>query len=108
MNVVKIVVDEIPIICNLCHFEDILDYVGCHFCYASRKAISREKNYSLQRPDWCPLQLEEVCEFTLRKIDYAGFKVNQYSPTCGGTSINNTIYKYCPSCGKRIKYESEE
>ena len=102
MNVVKIVVDEIPIICNLCHFEDILDYVGCHFCYASRKAISREKNYSLQRPDWCPLQLEEVCEW--EEDDEKQF----YHFTDCGSYIDGIGYIYCAHCGKRVKYVEVE
>ena len=58
MNVIKIVVDEVPKTCNLCHFEGYLDYFGCHFCYAARKSISRENNPTLPRPSWCPLVVE--------------------------------------------------
>ena len=95
MNVIKIVVDELPEICNLCHFEDSLDYAGCHFCYAARKSISREKNYTLSRPSWCPLVADdEVCEWK----DKVG-----RTTACGTTYAEMEIV-YCPNCGKRIKY----
>ena len=114
MNVKRIIVDELPEICNFCQFEDILDYVGCHFCYAKRKSISREKNYNLSRPSWCPLVIDECCEW---HGEYGGYDEHgdmiffARKTGCSDSHIQKVSvvdYTYCPNCGRKIKYVEVE
>ena len=58
MNVIKIVVHELPEYCNSCQFHTILDYVGKDWCVASEKTLSEKLNYILPKPLWCPLVLQ--------------------------------------------------
>ena len=109
MNVIKIVVNELPTNCIDCQFHQILDYVGAHHCTGKPRTITHDKHGDLSRPDWCPLQVEEVCEWVLDyHMDDAMWDI---APSCcvGEFSMNKPKYEVCPSCGKRIKYvESEE
>ena len=111
MNVKQIVVDELPTNCIDCQFHQILDYVGAHHCTGKPRTITHDKHGDLSRPSWCPLQVEEVCEWVLEKTDrgYAAFyipKDHEQHQDC--FTQNADTFKYCPSCGKRIKYVEVE
>jgi hypothetical protein len=77
MNVIKITVDELP---NMC--------IDCKL--------------SLVIPDWCPLEVEEVCEWVLEEYEMC------ISPHNNGNWCDKDEYQFCPTCGKRIKYVEVE
>jgi hypothetical protein len=62
MNVIEIVVHDLPEYCNGCQFHIVLDYVGKDWCTAYEKVISERINYVLQKPSWCPLVLQKVAK----------------------------------------------
>jgi hypothetical protein len=66
------------------------------------------------KPSWCPLVIDECCEYKI-EIDIHRFSgPNHYliSRTCSG-KFDELVdhwfgsYKHCPNCGKRIKYVEE-
>ena len=109
MNVVKIVVDELPENCNQCRFVkqmSMYNVILQPYCTVVENELTIDGNGS--RPSWCPLQLDEVCEWVLDyRIDYAMWDI---APSCcvGEFSINKPNYETCPSCGKRINYVEVE
>ena len=103
MNVVKIVVDELPENCNQCRFVkqmSMYNVILQPYCTVVENELTIDGNGS--RPSWCPLQLEEVCEW--EEDDEKQF---YYFTDCG-SYIDGIGYIYCAHCGKRVKYESEE
>jgi len=105
MNVKKIVVDELPNMCIDCKLSFYSRVNEVYICFATKNRIANSKVI----PDWCPLEVEEVCEWVLDyHMDDAMWDI---APSCcvGEFSMNKPKYEVCPSCGKRIKYvESEE
>jgi hypothetical protein len=120
MNVKRIVVDRIPHSCSNCqyvryHQYNISGEVFPYACGANRISKQIEGGVELYRPEWCPLEVEDVCEWVgeYRGYDGHGDLIFVSKKTgCSDYHIqkvevpNNT---YCPNCGKRIKYvESDE
>ncbi|MDD5294084.1 MAG: hypothetical protein PHW40_07260 [Candidatus Izemoplasmatales bacterium] len=113
MNVKRIVVDEVPEDgCSECCFSKVFtskfgnDKVRC---VATNKSVSDFAfGYTKQpRPEWCPLEVEEVCEFKAEPPNEFGYV---HSKTGCGYTYTDVCHEFifCPNCGKRIKYESEE
>lgn len=112
MNVKRIVVSELPKACNdNCKFNN---HEWTPFCILAGKIIHAEHIF----PDWCPLEVEEVCEWAHKKFDNHW---DEYTPiTCCKTAEEKNKfetlrlvgmgveYKFCPSCGKPIKYVEVE
>ena len=108
MNVIKIVVDEIP------------EY-GCDDCTIKRPSVSRggydiiicsasckdvtEHTENATRPSWCPLVVEDVCEWVLH--DFDGRKMYNSPENCG-YHATHPEFIFCPNCGKPIKYVEVE
>lgn len=133
MNVLKIVVDKIPDTgCKGCFYHWNLPmpfkhYVSSHTCTVLSKSIDEDdiKN----RPSWCPLVVEETCEWKevtewTSKIDSEGFwhiatKCDWVYPEDYDVNISELIldnvsqfvkqmrFTFCPNCGKRIEYKEE-
>ena len=121
MSTKRIVVDELPEDgCCECRFSKVFtskfgnDKVRC---VATNKPVSDFAfGYTKQpRPDWCPLEVEEVCEWN---GEYGGYDEHGdiifFSKKTGCSDVhiqkvsvpNNN---FCSNCGKRIKYvESDE
>ena len=107
MNVKRIVLkagEELPEVCWEC---EACQGISPDYLYCMGKHIDIDAHNT--RPSWCPLQVEEVCEWVLDyHMDDAMWDI---APSCcvGEFSMNKPKYEVCPSCGKRIKYvESEE
>jgi hypothetical protein len=113
MNVIKIVLkagEKLSSVCKNCCFvvpSAMFDDAGfckpCNMCFID--------DITKDRPLWCPLVVEEVCEWVLEKTDrgYAAFyipKDHEQHQDC--FTQNADTFKYCPSCGKRIKYVEVE
>ena len=102
MNVIKIVVDELPERCLECLFSQgiIPDNIYC--------TITEDKvDEPNTRPLWCPLVVEDECVWVL---DYhVDTEMWNVAPDCcvGEFFRNKPNYKTCPNCGKRIKYVEE-
>lgn len=112
MNIKRIVVDELPKSCISCQFVEHFEMLQ------STCSITHHIAYRHKRPEWCPLELEEVCEWVHKKFDEYW---DEYTPiTCCKTGEEKekfeTIrivgmdmeYKFCPSCGRRIVYKESE
>ena len=58
MEVIKVVVDELPSDCASCDFAEYGSYADGGFgkCYALNRSLDLTSNYI--RPDWCPLVTE--------------------------------------------------
>ena len=88
MNVIKIVVDE---------SEELPE--NCFTCELSQKMqldiycpILNKKIFDLRfRPEACPLEVEEFCEWGTHTYD----------------ELADGDWKFCPNCGKRVKYVEE-
>ena len=114
MNVIKIVVDEIP------------EY-GCDDCTIKRPSVSRggydiiicsasckdvtEHTENATRPSWCPLVVEDVCEWHETEVNEHGWRF--WMTGCkikydSSVQITKGEFNFCPSCGKRIKYVEVE
>ena len=101
MNVVKIVVDELPERCRMCKFQSVRPVKNGlrMYCSLKDKMVCNLR----VRPSWCPLEVEEVCEWVLEEYEMC------ISPHNNGNWCDKDEYQFCPTCGKRIKYvESEE
>jgi len=111
MNVKKIVVDELPNMCIDCKLSFYSRDNEVYICFATKNRIANSQVI----PDWCPLEVEEVCEWN---GEYGGYDEHGdmifFSKKTGCSDVhiqkvsvpNNN---FCSNCGKRIKYvESEE
>ena len=111
MNVIKIVVDELPERCIFCHNEG-RNINNKAICTAKAKAPYPIIDVSkLTRPDLCPLVVEDVCEWTQETSLYDNIKFyvsphNKYDNVCNDYQMNENVY--CLTCGKRIKYVEVE
>ena len=114
MNVVKIVVDEIPESCRDCkYWKHTTDYYHLH-CSAIDRDLDR--NYMEIMPSWCPLQLEEVCEWKkdndsktrIYNIDNYKYVSPHDFDFVYSRQLNNSNKQFCPNCGNRIKYVEVE
>jgi len=114
MNVIKIVANELPECCEKCDFYKPPYYrlSDCSYCRSKTEYIL-DKDL-LSRPEWCPLVVEEVCEYV---GEYGGW--NEHGDTiffsrktgCSDEHYQKIVvpdYKFCPNCGKRIKYVEVE
>lgn len=103
MNVKKIVLkagEELPECCWEC---DACQGIGPDYLYCFGKHIDIDA-YST-RPSWCPLVVDECCEWKLE--DNVGAKSACNVITRHPDNFQDGMY--CWNCGKRIKYvESEE
>lgn len=101
MNVKKIVLkigEELPENCWEC---DVCQGISPDYLYCLVKHIDVDAHST--RPDWCPLVVDECCEWVKEEFEM------YISPHNNGDWSEKDDYKFCPSCGKRIKYvESEE
>jgi len=116
MNVLRIVVDEIPEYgCDDCQIRkpsiSISGY-DIFMCSAVDEDVT-EHTQNATRPARCPLVVEvpEVCEWIREKTErgYAAFyipKDHEQHPDCYTQDAGE--YKFCPNCGKPIKYMEEE
>lgn len=105
MNVIKIVLkagEKLSSVCKNCCFvvpSAMFDDAGfckpCNMCFID--------DITKDRPLWCPLVVEEVCEWT--KYDYVYYE-NPHSnnPKIRSRWCQPDEFVFCPSCGKRIKY----
>ncbi len=98
---IKVTVDKLPEKCRACTL-----YVGGDFfsyCAVKSKGISIPE-LPLGRPDWCPLLVEEVCEW--RYVYYVRGDDYNYESCQGYSSMKyKNEYKFCPNCGKKINYK---
>lgn len=94
MKIVKIVVDELQSACYNCKFFHVNGGFSDE-CIATSKLLD---NYDILHgiPDWCPLQVEEVCEWVHKFYD-------TYKSSCQESIVSQSSFIYCPTCGKRIK-----
>ena len=109
---------------------DVLPEDGCSGCCFSKSIISKYGNdkiictvnnrsvsyfafaYSEQtHPTWCPLEVKEECVWS---GNHGGEDENgdaifiTKKTSCSDVhiqTVNIPDYKYCPNCGKRIRYE---
>ena len=120
MEIEKIVLkagSELPENCNVCEQHWYLPlpfkhYVSCHTC----SFLSRElpENCTIERPSWCPLQVEEECIWV---GEYGGYDEHgdtiffSKKTSCSDVHIQKVIVPdntYCSNCGRRIKYKEEK
>ena len=101
MNVIKIVVDELPESCGKCTLSIETERTSMLAC-----PFLESMWYSWEKPKECPLVVEddEVCVWVLRNFD--GRKMYNSPENCG-YHATQPEFIYCPSCGKRIKYVEE-
>lgn len=129
MNVKRIVVDELPNMCIDCKLSFYSRDNGVYICFATKNKIANSQVI----PEWCPLELEEVCEWKFWWTEeYSGdpedtpdsilnlITVCEWDyPELTGVALDESGdvaefmmrvgYDYCPNCGKRIVYkESDE
>lgn len=118
MNVLKIVVDELPENCNDCSYYNI------HYCGRARRtycyalpSLEEEIQDEYVRPDWCPLVVDvpEVCEWVQISRRYSWFvgwettyELTQHPSMLVDQKDINYMFVHCPYCGKRIKYVKRE
>lgn len=115
MNVLKIVVDEVPECCDLCWFvgysEGGYSKHNGHFCEGTN-AVKENKIISVDpyksRPDWCPLVVEEVCEWKEHMKYNTSCDVEFDCEIHYMNLEDDSKIHFCPNCGKPIKYVEEE
>lgn len=109
MNIIRIVVDEISSQKNI---KEIKSDVVITFQTKLENggiacALATQKN--------CLVVVEDECVWKLAERD-GGFGErwwSRYNPNCEASSFYiyddyKDEWKFCPNCGKRIRYESEE
>ena len=113
MNVLKIVVDEMPESCRACKLHTVIpaNFNVQLACFITG-TINRKPN---TRPTWCPLVVEvpEVCKWKHEPMfDDVFFRNPHYHErndfAVVPTIIHRDYYKFCPLCGKPIKYVESE
>ena len=103
MEVIKIVLKagcELPESCRECFLSRLALKKGGIFDV--KCSLTQKYTKTKQIPSWCPLQLEEVCEW--EEDDEKQF----YHFTDCGSYIDGIGYIYCAHCGKRVKYVEVE
>ena len=111
MEIKWIIVDVLPDNCSHCKFSGI-SIRNNWYCEIMHSRIIGEKPI---RPLWCPLEVKKECVWS---GNYGGEDENgdavfiTKKTSCSDVhiqTVNIPDYKYCPNCGKRIRYtESEE
>ena len=97
MSILKVVVERIPLNCSCCAFSAEPN-PHIWYCELKFKMIEDETT----RSSWCPLVVEEVCEWV--KEEYEIY----ISPHNNGNWSDKYDYQYCPNCGRRIVYKESE
>ena len=108
MNVIKIVVDELPEMCEHCSYG-ATNKQGDNICVSDHNNIRPIDYFDDNRPDWCPLVVEECCEWKREKESYgekpSPFWVSPHSKYFyTALRVDNKPPIFCRECGKRIKY----
>jgi predicted RNA-binding Zn-ribbon protein involved in translation (DUF1610 family) len=106
MNVKRIVVDESEELPENCGECDVCQGISPKYLYCLGKHIDVDAHST--RPDWCPLVVDECCEWVANK-----YTASYHTPheTMGLRIIVETDredYQFCPNCGKRIVYREKE
>lgn len=89
MNVKRIVLkagEELPEVCWEC---EACQGISPDYLYCMGKHIDIDAHNT--RPSWCPLVVDECCDWGTHTLDEL-----------------TDDWKYCPLCGKRIKYVEVE
>lgn len=119
MNVKRIIVDEVPEdgCCECCFSKVFTSKFGNDKvrCVATNKSVSDFAfGYTKQpRPNWCPLVVDECCEWVKIKRNYPDSN-EPYLVYQTGCEYEFDDWKvmvdwvFCPNCGKRIKYVEVE
>ena len=89
MNVKRIIVDELPESCRFCPISDLSPKNYGNHCTIMDCRFNDDRGLT---PDWCPLEVEEECEWGTHTFD----------------ELADGDWKYCPNCGKKIKYVEVE
>lgn len=125
MNVKRIIVDEKDgcVACPFCvRVNDYMrDYYECKVtgrkifdCTGMKYREYIEKFEEIGTPDWCPLVVDECCEWVgvvieksehSKTVEYKNPHMNIKSQI---DYFNPNEFKYCFTCGKRIKYVEVE
>jgi len=109
MKVKLIIVDELPENCLSC---DISQKHGLDFyCPLINKVLYDALGYL---PENCPLVVEDVCKWKLTDCGISEDEpyaphiwLGEYKCEDGWYQGEKPYYKFCPLCGKRIKYVEE-
>ena len=113
MNVLRIVVNELPESCRACKLHTVIpaNFNVQLACFITG-TINRTPN---TRPTWCPLVVEvpEVCEWKKHELIaplYSDETSFSFYEACVDDYNTNIVedWKFCPSCGKPIKYIESE
>jgi hypothetical protein len=90
MKVKRIVVDGMPTQCSECLFCETNGKPSSldGWCWALKTEVTP---FHIPRPTACPLEVENECVWGTYTFD----------------ELADGDWKYCPSCGKRIRYEEE-
>ena len=108
MNIIKIVVDgKLPKSCHICQFKQTYE-MFMPDCSITHFVIYTDDEH---RSESCPLVVEDVCEWIREETErgFAAFYIPKYHeqhPDCYTQDAGE--YKFCPNCGKRIKYVEVE
>jgi len=109
MQVKMIIVDELPEKCWEC---DACQGISPDYFYCMAKHIDVDAHST--RPDWCPLVVDECCEWVgvvieksehSKTVEYKNPHMNIKSQI---DYFNPNEFKYYFTCGKRIKYVEVE
>ena len=90
MKVKRIIVDELPERCDDCpmlmwkHKSVNENKV----CAVTQKLVLYDDKMKKGRPDWCPLEVEEVCEWVLEDIEVG------YAPLCSPKDHEQDNFTY--------------
>ena len=107
MNVIKIVVDETKGCCSECELSFYSKEKQLFICFATKNQIHDSQDV----PSWCPLVVEDVCEWHETEVNEHGWRF--WMTGCkikydSSVQITKGEFNFCPSCGKRIKYVEVE
>ena len=117
MEIKQIIVDELPNSCLECHLQHIEQYGSCnepqqeigYWCEAYEKEIESSVDV-YTRPTWCPLVIENECVWEREKTErgWAAFYIpKDHEQHRDFFTQDAGEYKFCPNCGRKIRYEEE-
>ena len=107
MKIYKVLVDELPKTCSGCNYLDNFIFGSNNFCELTGQTI--KINVCDKKPEWCPLVVEDVCEWKLIKSDDEDYRWRVFK-NCkpdGKMLANGLCDRFCPNCGRRIKHVEE-
>ena len=99
MEIKRIIVDELPTSCIKCNLYIDVDFSP--YCPVLSRKFNLENEGYAARLDDCILQVEDECVW-----EEDDEFIYNYWTGCN-TLIDGVGYKFCPNCGKRIRYEEE-